>query len=51
MHSKCGHKNWKQELYKFLRNDRATFHTTTRKPPAEIMLPNRAFKNRIPIYR
>ena len=31
------HKNWKQELYKFLRNYRASPHTTTGKSPVEIM--------------
>lgn len=30
-------KSWKQELYKFLRNYRATPHTTTGKPPAEVL--------------
>ena len=41
------HKNWKQELYKFLRNYRATPHTTTGKSPAERMFPSREFKTRI----
>ena len=43
-------KNWKQELYKFLSNYRATPHTTTGKSPAEIMFPNRTFKTRIPDF-
>ena len=30
-------KSWKQALYKFLRNYRATPHVTTRKPPAELL--------------
>ena len=42
------HKSWEQDLYKFLRNYRATSHTTTEKSPAEIMFPNRSFKTRIP---
>ena len=42
------HKSWEQDLYKFLRNYRATSHTTTEKSPAETMFPNRAFKTRIP---
>ena len=41
------HKNWKQELYKFLRNYRATPHTTTGRSPAERMFPSREFKTRI----
>ena len=44
------HKNWKQELYKFLRNYRATPHMTTGKPPSEIIFPNRKFKTRIPDF-
>ena len=34
---------WKQELYKFLRNYRATPHTSTDKPPAELLF-NRPFR-------
>lgn len=30
-------KSWRQELYKFLRNYRATPHVTTGKPPAELL--------------
>lgn len=30
-------KSWKQELYKFLRNYRATPHVTTNRPPAELL--------------
>jgi hypothetical protein len=30
-------KNWKQELYKFLRNYRATPHSTTGVPPAQAL--------------
>ena len=44
------HKNWRQELYKFLINYRTTPHTTTGKSLPEIMLPNRAFKIRIPDF-
>ena len=44
------HKNWKQELYKFLCNYRATPHMTTGKPPSEIIFPNRKFKTRIPDF-
>ena len=43
-------KNWKQELCKFLRNYRATPHTTTGKSLAERMFPNREFKTRIPDF-
>ena len=30
-------KSWRQELYKFLRNYRATPHVTTGKSPAELL--------------
>ena len=38
---------WKQELYKFLRNYRATPHTSTDKPPAELLF-NRPFRTVLP---
>ena len=44
------HKNWKQALYKFLRNYRTTPHTTTEKSTSEIIFPNRMFKIRIPDF-
>ena len=46
--SNVEHKNWQQELYKFLGNYRTTPHTTTGKSPAEIMFSNRAFETTIP---
>src|SRR6218665_1589320 len=40
-------KNWKQEMYTFLRAYRSTPHTTTNKAPAEILL-RYPFRGRIP---
>lgn len=42
-------KNWKQEMYNFLRNYRATKHATLNKAPAEI-LSNRNIKTRMPQF-
>jgi hypothetical protein len=41
------HRSWKQELYCFLRNYRATPHATTDATPAELLL-GRKMKTRIP---
>ena len=41
-------KNWKQELYGFLRNYMATPHASTGKSPAELMFPGRSYRIRIP---
>ena len=41
-------KSWKQEIYNFLRNYRATPHASTGKSPAELMFPGRAYRIRIP---
>ena len=41
------HKNPKQELYKLLRQYRATPHTSTGRPPAELLF-NRAYRARLP---
>ncbi|XP_064594399.1 uncharacterized protein K02A2.6-like [Liolophura sinensis] len=40
-------KPWKQELYKFLRNYHATPHSSTDKPPAELLL-NRPYRTTLP---
>ncbi len=42
-------KSWKQEMYRFLRNFRATPHTTTRVPPATALF-NRAIKTKLPEF-
>ena len=42
-------KSWKQEMYRFLRNFRATPHTTTRLPPATALF-NRAIKTKLPEF-
>ena len=42
-------KNPKQEVNKFLRQYRATPHTTTGKPPAEVLF-NRPFRTRLPKF-
>ena len=41
-------KNWRQELYRFLRNYRATPHSSTSKSPAELMFPGRSYRTRLP---
>lgn len=40
-------KNWKQEMHRFLRNYRATPHSTTRVPPATALF-GRALKTKLP---
>ena len=46
--SKLEQKNWKQELYRFLRNYRATPHSSTGKSPSELMFPGRIYRTRLP---
>ena len=41
-------KCWKQELYKFLRNYRATPHVTTGKCPADLLFQTRPYRVRLP---
>ena len=41
-------KNWKQELFKFLRNYGATPHGTTGKAPADLLFQKREFRIRLP---
>ena len=41
-------KNWKQEIFKFLRNYRATPHTTTGRAPADLIFQKREFRVRLP---
>ena len=43
-------KNYKQEIYKFLRHYRATPHTSTGKAPAEVLF-NRKFHVRLPEFQ
>ena len=40
--------NWKQELFKFLRNYRATAHVTTGRAPADLCFQKRTFRVRVP---
>ena len=40
---------WKQEMYRFLRNFRATPHTTTRVPPATALF-GRAMRTKLPEF-
>ena len=42
-------KPWKQELYSFLRNYRATPHITTNKSPAELLF-GRAIRTKVPQF-
>ena len=42
-------KSWKQEMYRLLRNFRATPHTTTRLPPATALF-GRAMKTKLPEF-
>ena len=42
-------KSWKQEMYRFLRNFRATPQTTTRIPPVTALF-NRAIKTKLPEF-
>ena len=46
--AKIDGKDWKQELYRFLRNYRVTPHQSTMKSPAKLMFPGRRFRNRLP---
>ena len=46
--SKVENKNWRQEIYKCLRNYRATKHTTTGMSPAELVFQKRLYKTRLP---
>ena len=41
--AKIENKEWKRELYKFMRNYRATPHQSTLKSPAELMFPGRNY--------
>ena len=41
-------KCWKQELFKFLRNYRATPHVTTGKCPSDLLLQSRTYRVRLP---
>ena len=41
-------KCWKQELFKFLRNYRATPHVTTGKCPADLLFQSRTYRVRLP---
>ena len=43
-------KNWKRDLYAFLRSYRATTHLTTGKSPAELMFQSRPFRTRLPQF-
>ena len=46
--SKIENKNWQQEIYKFLRNYRATPHSSIGKSPAEVMFPGRTYRTKLP---
>ena len=48
MTSKVLKANWKQEMYKFLRNYRCTPHCTTGEAPADLMFNKRNFRTRLP---
>lgn len=49
--AKVENKNWKQELYCFLRNYRATPLLPTGKSPAELLFQSRPFRtSRLPAY-
>ena len=48
MIAKVEKKNWKQELFKFLRNYRTTPHSTTGETPASLLFSSRKFRTRIP---
>ena len=43
-------KCWKQELFKFLRNYRATPHVTTGKCPADLLFQTRTYRVRLPEF-
>jgi hypothetical protein len=42
------HKNWKQELFTFLRSYRATPHTSTKTPPGDLLF-SAGFRTRFPV--
>ena len=44
------HRKWKQELQRFLLNYRTTPHTTTKVPPAQLLL-NRVVEGKCPFWR
>ena len=46
--AKVEHKNWKQEIYRFIRNYKATPHPSTEKSPAQLMFPGRSYRTRLP---
>ena len=46
--AKIENKKWQQEVYKFLRNYRATPHSSTGKSPAEVMFPGRTYRTKLP---
>ena len=46
--AKLEQKNWKQEMYRFLRNYRATPHSSTDKSPSELMFSSRPYRTRLP---
>ena len=48
--AKVEEKNWRQELFRFLRNYRATPHLTTKKSPAELIFQERPFRTRLPEF-
>ena len=41
-------KNWKQEIYRYLRNYRSTPHISTGKAPAEIIFSSRTYRTKLP---
>ena len=46
--AKLEQKNWRQEMFRFLRNYRATPHSSTGKPPSELMFSRRTYRTRLP---
>ena len=42
------YKNWKQEVYRFLRRYRATPHISTGKTPADIIFLRRHYRTKLP---
>ena len=44
-------KGWKQQVYRFLRNYRATPRPSTGKFPAELMFPGRSYRTKLPEIR
>ena len=41
-------KDWKQEMYRYLRNYRSTPHISTGKAPAEIIISSRTYRTKLP---